>query len=71
MITVRPFRRRSRSMSCTAFEKNPPAGEAPLEWRLITTEPIASREQVVQILEWYRTRWLIEEFFKCLKTGCV
>ncbi len=35
----------------------------------ITTEPIASREQVVQILEWYRTRWLIEEFFKCLKTG--
>ena len=21
-------------------------------------------------MEWYRTRWLIEEFFKCLKTGC-
>jgi hypothetical protein len=21
-------------------------------------------------VDWYRTRWLIEEFFKCLKTGC-
>ena len=53
-----------------ALEQDPPAGESPIEWRLVTTEPIDSREQVVQIIEWYRTRWLIEEFFKCLKTGC-
>lgn len=53
-----------------AVEKDPPAGESPLAWRLVTTEPIASLEQVAQIVEWYRTRWLIEEFFKCLKTGC-
>lgn len=53
-----------------AFEQDPPAGESPIAWRLVTTEPIDSREQVLQILEWYRNRWLIEEFFKCLKTGC-
>lgn len=53
-----------------AVETDPPAGESPIEWRLVTTEPIASRNDVLQILEWYRTRWLIEEFFKCLKTGC-
>ena len=42
----------------------------PDEWRLITTEPIDTVAQVTQIVEWYRARWLIEEFFKCLKTGC-
>jgi IS4 transposase len=52
------------------WEVAPPADEAPIEWRLITTEPIDTISQVTQIVEWYRTRWLIEEFFKCLKTGC-
>src|SRR5712692_3887610 len=53
-----------------AWEIDPPAGESPIEWRLVTTEPIETVEQVLRIVEWYRTRWLIEEFFKCLKTGC-
>ena len=52
------------------WEVAPPAGEVPLEWRLITTEPIETVAHVTHIVEWYRTRWLIEEFFKCLKTGC-
>jgi hypothetical protein len=52
------------------WEPDPPAGEPPIEWRLVTTEPIDTVEQVLRIVEWYRTRWLIEEFFKCLKTGC-
>lgn len=53
-----------------ASEIAPPVGEPPIEWRLLTTEPIDTTEQVLRIVEWYRTRWLIEEFFKCLKTGC-
>ena len=53
-----------------ATEVDPPDGEPPIEWRLVTTEPITTTEQVLRIVEWYRTRWLIEEFFKCLKTGC-
>jgi hypothetical protein len=52
------------------WEVNPPPGESPVEWWLLTTEPIDTITQVLQIVTWYRTRWLIEEFFKCLKTGC-
>ena len=52
------------------WEAQPPPGETPVEWWLVTTEPIDTIEHVLQIVEWYRTRWLIEEFFKCLKTGC-
>jgi len=52
------------------WEVDPPAGEAPIEWRLLTTAAIDTPAAVEQIVDWYRTRWLIEEFFKCLKTGC-
>lgn len=53
-----------------AWEPDPPPGEPPVEWTLLTTEPIETVPQIRQVLEWYRTRWLIEDFFKCLKTGC-
>lgn len=53
-----------------AWEVKPPAGEPPVEWWLVTTEPVETPEQILQVVDWYRTRWLIEEFFKCLKTGC-
>lgn len=54
----------------SVWEVAAPAGEEPVNWRLITTEPIATVDQVLTIVDWYRTRWLIEEFFKALKTGC-
>ena len=53
-----------------AFEKNPPNGEEPVEWMLVTSEPIASVEQVLFVVDAYRARWTIEEFFKAIKTGC-
>ncbi len=53
-----------------AWEVHPPAGEPPVEWWLVTTEPVETPEQILRVVDWYRTRWLIEEFFKCLKTGC-
>jgi hypothetical protein len=52
------------------WEAHPPVGAAPIEWRLLTTAAIDTPAAVEQIVDWYRTRWLIEEFFKCLKTGC-
>lgn len=51
-------------------ELEPPTGEEPIEWRLATTEPIDTAEQVLAIVDAYRARWRIEEFFKALKTGC-
>ena len=47
-----------------------PEGETPLSWTLLTTEPIDTDEHVAQVVAYYRARWLIEEYFKALKTGC-
>jgi hypothetical protein len=52
------------------FEKRPPAGEAPVEWFLLTTLPIDTPDAVAFAVDCYRARWVIEEFFKALKTGC-
>ncbi len=51
-------------------EINPPENESPVHWRLVTTEPIDTSEQVAAVIDAYRRRWVIEEFFKALKTGC-
>jgi hypothetical protein len=49
-------------------EPNPPAGETPVEWILVTTLPIDTLEQVRTIVEYYCQRWGIELFFKELKS---
>lgn len=51
-------------------EVHPPEGQPPVDWMLLTTEPVDTPEQVEQIVDDYRARWLIEEYFKALKTGC-
>lgn len=51
-------------------EVNPPRGVEPISWMLLTNEPIATTEDVEKIVDFYRARWTIEEFFKALKTGC-
>jgi hypothetical protein len=52
------------------FEPQPPAGEEPVEWLLYTTEPIDSPEDIERVVDYYRTRWAIEEFNAALKGGC-
>ena len=52
------------------WEPNPPQGQEPVEWILLTTEPVGTEEQVLKVVDWYRARWMVEEFFKALKTGC-
>jgi hypothetical protein len=51
-------------------EIDPPAGADPIEWYLLTTEPIATDMQVLRIVDHYRARWMIEELNKALQTGC-
>ncbi len=41
-----------------------------LEWILFTTMPIERFEQALEKVKWYSMRWIIEEYHKCLKTGC-
>jgi hypothetical protein len=52
------------------WEPDPPEGQEPVEWLLITNEPCETADQVVRVVDLYRCRWIIEEFFKALKTGC-
>jgi hypothetical protein len=51
-------------------ELDPPDGQTPIEWRLLTTESIESPKDVLRVVDAYRARWLIEEYFKAIKTGC-
>ena len=51
-------------------EVNAPAGSDPISWWLWTNEPIDSAEHVLAVVDAYRSRWAIEEYFKALKTGC-
>ena len=52
------------------YEVDAPEGEEPIEWLLLTTETISTTSDVARIVDIYRARWTIEEFFKALKTGC-
>jgi len=51
-------------------EPEPPAGQVAIEWMLVTSEPMRSAEDATAVVDHYRARWLIEEYFKALKTGC-
>jgi hypothetical protein len=52
------------------LETAPPEGNPPVQWILATSEPVDSPEQIAAVVDAYRARWLIEEYFKALKTGC-
>jgi hypothetical protein len=52
------------------WEEQAPEGEEPLEWILVTSLPITQLEQAWERVEWYRHRWLVEDYHQCLKSGC-
>lgn len=63
----------------TAKEKKPIKGwyvrawceeDDEIEWILFTLSPITCYEEALEIVTIYKHRWLIEEYHKCLKTGC-
>lgn len=75
-VTLRPPPRSGKKLPpvtinvVLAREINPPADEVPVEWLLLTTLPIDTEEQVKTILGYYGTRFMIEVFFRVLKSGC-
>lgn len=52
------------------FEPAPPVNEAPIDWMLLTNVVVSTFDDMMQIVDHYRARWIIEEYFKALKTGC-
>lgn len=69
--TLRPNSKQPMELTLVqAKEMNPPAGQSPLIWRLITNRTVATAEQASELIDWYRARWEIEMFFDVLKVGC-
>lgn len=52
------------------WEEKARDGEEPLEWILLTSVPTTTLEQAWERVEWYRFRWLVEDYHQCLKSGC-
>ena len=42
----------------------------PVEWLLLTSDPLPDEAAAWLHVDYYRLRWGIEEFHKCLKSGC-
>lgn len=51
-------------------EPAPPHGDVPIEWMLFTSDPVQTVDEATAVVDHYRARWLIEDYFKALKTGC-
>jgi hypothetical protein len=52
------------------WEPDPPEGEEALEWMLLTSVAVEGEEDAWERVEWYRMRWIVEDYHQCLKTGC-
>jgi len=59
-----------RCWAVRVHEIDPPAGAEPVEWVILTDEPVADLSAALTVAFWYACRWLIEEYHKCLKSGC-
>lgn len=65
--------RNNRAVKCwvvRAWEENPPQGVEPLEWMILSSEAARDEKEALWVLDCYTLRWLIEEYHKCLKSGC-
>jgi hypothetical protein len=52
------------------WEPQPPEGVEGLSWVLLTSVPTQTVEQAWERVEWYRARWIVEDYHQGLKTGC-
>ena len=71
--TVREARHKGETREATvilARKEAPPVGEKPIEWLLLTNESVASLDEAVLRVGWYRRGWLMAIFFRVFKSGC-
>ena len=76
-VTLRPPWRADRRLPAVTVnvvwvgEVNPPPDDEPVEWLLLTSLPVDDIEQVREVIQYYCVRWMIEVFFRVLKSGCL
>ena len=51
-------------------EQTQPEGAERLEWFLLTTLAVQTQQKAERVLEWYKLRWRIEDWYRVLKSGC-
>lgn len=51
-------------------EVGAPEGEKAVSWVLFTNEAVGTKEEIERVVDIYRARWVIEDYFMALKTGC-
>jgi hypothetical protein len=66
--TSRHTRLRTRAVWATEVGTCP-AGEKPLDWLLLTNQPVSTLADAKQVLDAYATRWRIEEVHRTWKNG--
>ena len=75
-VTLSPPYRKDRKLppvtvnAVLVREVGAPANDVPVEWLLLTSLPVDEVEQVQQVIQYYCVRWMIEVFFRVLKSGC-
>ncbi len=75
-VTLRAPWRHDRKLSDISVnvvlvtEIDPPEDDTPVEWMLLTSMAIDDVEQVRTVIQYYCVRWMIEVFFRTLKSGC-
>jgi hypothetical protein len=50
-------------------ETSMPDDGSPVHWRLLTTHAVATVSEARRVIDVYRMRWMIEEYFRTLKTA--
>jgi Transposase DDE domain len=50
------------------IEQHPPKGAEPIHWILLTTHAVTSVADAWQMVAWYKQRWIIEQFFRSMKS---
>ncbi len=59
-----------RCWALRVWEVDAPQGVEPIEWILLSSEPVNDLADALRISGYYSLRWLVEEYHQCLKTGC-
>jgi len=74
-ITLKPPNDRPKLPTVTlnmvlAQEVGGPGDGTDVCWRLGTTLPIDTLEQVLLVVAYYQARWVVETYFRTIKSGC-
>jgi hypothetical protein len=76
VVVCKPMHGAARDLPATVTltmvdvrETSKPKNGEPIQWRLMTTHEVTSVAEARRIVDLYRLRWTIEEFFHTLKTA--